>query len=183
MIYTAITPNPASLKFMVSRQLLPYGSADFPSVEDTTEAPVAKKLFDFAFVERVFIGNDFITITKEEDFQWEEVIPVVKDFLKAYFASGQPLLTGSLAEQAKPKGDPDDDETTKRIKELLDSHVRPAVAGDGGDIVYEGFEEGILKLRLQGSCSGCPSSTLTLKSGIENLMTRMVPEVKSVEAV
>ncbi len=183
MIYTAITPNPASLKFMVSRQLLPFGSADFPTVADTAEAPVAKKIFDFAFTERVFIGADFITVTKGDDFQWEEVIPVVKDFLKAYFASGQPLLIGSLAEQSKPEADPDDDEVTKKIKELLDSHVRPAVAGDGGDIVYEGFEDGILKLRMQGSCSGCPSSTLTLKSGIENLMTRMVPEVRTVEAV
>lgn len=183
MIYTAITPNPASLKFMVSRQMLPFGSADFPTVADTSEAPIAKKLFDFAFVERVFIGADFITITKGEDFQWEEVIPVVKDFLKAYFASGQALLTGSLAEQARPEADPSDDEVTRKIKELLDSHVRPAVAGDGGDIVYEGFEDGVLKLRMQGSCSGCPSSTLTLKSGIENLMTRMVPEVKTVEAV
>ncbi len=183
MIYTAITPNPASLKFMVSRQLLPHGSADFPSVEDTDEAPVARKLFDFTFVERVFIGNDFITITKTDGFQWEEIIPVVKDFLKSYFASGQPFLTGSLAEQAKPEADPADDAITQRIKELLESHVRPAVAGDGGDIVYEGFDEGILKLRMQGSCSGCPSSTLTLKAGIENLMTRMIPEVKSVVAV
>lgn len=183
MIYTAITPNPASLKFMVSRQLLPFGSADFPAVTDTTEAPVAKKLFDFAFTERVFIGADFITITKGDDFQWEEVIPVVKDFLKAYFASGQPLLTGALAEQSKPEANPDDDEVTKKIKELLDSHVRPAVAGDGGDIVYEGFDDGILKLRMQGSCSGCPSSSQTLKFNIQNLMTRMIPEVKTVEAV
>ena len=183
MIYIAITANPVSLKFIVSRQLLPHGSADFPSVEDTTEAPVARKLFDFSFVERVFIGSDFITITKGDAFQWEEVIPVVKDYLKAFFASGQPLLTGSLAEQSAPETNPDDDEITQRIKELLESHVRPAVAGDGGDIVYEGFEEGVLKLRMQGSCSGCPSSTLTLKTGIETLMTRMIPEVKSVEAV
>lgn len=183
MIYTEITPNPNSLKFIVGKVLLPSGSADFPTKEDTAEAPIAKKLFDFMFVERVFLGRDFITITKSESFQWEEVIPVVKDFLKAYLASEQEIVNGSLAEAAKPITNPEDDEITQRIKELLESHVRPAVATDGGDIVYEDFHDGVLKLRMQGSCSGCPSSTLTLKAGIENLMKRMVPEVQSVEAI
>ncbi|MEM6342269.1 MAG: NifU family protein [Bacteroidota bacterium] len=183
MIYTEITPNPASLKFVVGQILMAQGSADFPSVEETTEAPIARKLFDFKFVERVFIGQNFITITKGEDFQWEEIIPLVKDFLKAYFASGQEVITGTLAEesQAIPAGD--EDELVGRIKEVLQNYVRPAVAQDGGDIIYDSFEEGTLKLRMQGSCSGCPSSTLTLKSGIEGLMSRMVPEVKVVEAV
>ncbi|MCL4141644.1 UNVERIFIED_CONTAM: hypothetical protein GTU68_047854 [Idotea baltica] len=183
MIYTEITPNPASLKFVVGRVMLPQGSADFPDVDSTTDAPIARKVFDFRFVERVFIGYNFITITKGEDFQWEEVIPVVKDFLKAYFESGQPILEGKYLEEAAPVASVDDDDTTRRIKELLESHVRPAVAMDGGDIIYEDFQDGIVKLRLQGSCSGCPSSTMTLKSGIEGLLTRMVPEVKSVEAV
>lgn len=182
MIYTEITPNPASLKFVVDRPLMPAGSADFPTVEDTEDAPIARKLFDFRFVEGVFIGANFITITKGQDFKWEEVIPVVKDFLKAYFASNQPLLTGAYAEVPEPAAI-DEDETTRRIKELLESHVRPAVAMDGGDIIYEDFADGVLRLRLQGSCSGCPSSTLTLKQGIETLMTRMVPAVKTVEAV
>jgi NFU1 iron-sulfur cluster scaffold homolog, mitochondrial len=146
-------------------------------------SPIARRLFDFKFVSGVFVGANFITVTKGDEFQWEEVIPVVKDFLKAYFNSDQPLLTGKYAEEQEPEISADDDETTRKIKELLESHVRPAVAMDGGDIIYEDFQEGILKLRLQGSCSGCPSSTLTLKSGIENLMMRMVPEVKSVEAV
>jgi NFU1 iron-sulfur cluster scaffold homolog, mitochondrial len=183
MIYTEITPNPASLKFVLDRVLMRNGSADFPSVADTEEAPVAKKLFDFRFVERVFIGQNFITITKGDDFQWEEVIPVVKDFLKAYLKSDQPLLTGSLAEANEVIISEDEDDTTRKIKELLESHVRPAVAMDGGDIIYEDFAEGVLRLRLQGSCSGCPSSTQTLKQGIEQLMLRMVPEVKTVEAV
>jgi Fe-S cluster biogenesis protein NfuA len=183
MIYTEITPNPASLKFVVDRMLMRGGSADFPRVEDTEDAPVARRLFDLKFVNGVFVGSNFITITKRDDFQWEDVIPVVKDFLKAYFNSDQPLLTGKYAEVQEMAISEDDDEITRKIKELLESHVRPAVAMDGGDIIYENFQSGVLKLRLQGSCSGCPSSTMTLKSGIENLMTRMVPEVKSVEAV
>ena len=183
MIYTEITPNPASLKFVSTQVLLPKGSADFPDVAATEEAPLAKKLFDFAFTERVFFGANFVTITKNDDFQWEEVIPVVKDFLKNYFNSGQDIVTGSLAEAPEPAFAENEDELTKRIKDLLASHVRPAVAMDGGDIVYESFQDGVLKLRMQGSCSGCPSSTLTLKTGIEGLMSRMIPEVKSVEAV
>jgi Fe-S cluster biogenesis protein NfuA len=182
MIYTEITPNPASLKFIVPQQLLAEGSADFPTVEDAGESPLARKLFDFAFVERVFLGDRFLTITKSEDFQWEEVIPVVKDFLKGFFASGQAAVTGSLAER-ETEAPADDDELTTRIKEVLQNYVRPAVAMDGGDIIYDSYSEGTLFLRMQGSCSGCPSSTLTLKSGIEGLMARMVPEVKSVVAV
>ena len=183
MIYTEITPNPASLKFVVDRTLMRNGTADFPRVEDTEDAPIARRLFDFKFVNGVFIGANFITITKGEAFQWEEVIPVVKDFLKAYLNSDYPLLSGKYAEEQATTISADDDEITRKIKELLESHVRPAVAVDGGDIIYEDFQQGVLKLRLQGSCSGCPSSTLTLKQGIENLMMRMVPEVKSVEAV
>ncbi len=183
MIYTEITPNPASLKFVVDQTLMRNGTADFPQVEDTEDAPIARKLFDFRFVEGVFIGANFITISKGEAFQWEEIIPVVKEFLKAYFASNQPLLTGKYATEPEPVAEAEDDEITRRIKELLESHVRPAVAMDGGDIIYETFDDGVLKLRLQGSCSGCPSSTMTLKAGIEGLMTRMIPQVKSVEAV
>lgn len=183
MIYTEITPNPASLKFVVDRMLMRNGTADFPSVDDTEDAPIARRLFDFQFVQGVFFGANFITITKSDEFQWEEIIPVVKDFLKAYFKSDRPILTGKYELMNEPVVSADDDDTTRKIKELLESHVRPAVAMDGGDIIYEDFQEGILRLRLQGSCSGCPSSTMTLKSGIENLMTRMVPEVKSVEAV
>ncbi|GAB4420731.1 MAG: NifU family protein [Bacteroidia bacterium] len=183
MIFTEITPNPASLKFSVGRRLLAHGTADFPTVADTEDAPLAQKLFDFRFVERVFIGADFVTITKHSDFQWEEIIPVVKDFLRAFFNSEQPALTGKYAEAQPENLDEEGDELVRRIKELLESHVRPAIALDGGDIIYEDFQDGVLRLRMQGSCSGCPSSTLTLKAGIEGLMTRMIPEVKVVEAV
>lgn len=182
MIYTEITPNPASLKFVVDRILIKSGTADFPTVEDTEDAPIAKKLFDFRFTERVFIGKNFITISKSDDFQWEEVIPSVKDFLKAYFVSGQEILTGKYlnVEEETPE---EETEIDQRIRTILNDYVRPAVAGDGGDIIYQGFDDGIVKLKMQGSCSGCPSSTATLKVGIEGLLTRMVPEVKSVEAV
>lgn len=183
MIYTEITPNPASLKFVVGRTLMPVGTADFPDLASTEDAPIARKLFDFRFVERVFVGSNFITITKTSDFNWEEVIPAVKDFLKSYFTNNQPILTGKYAEMAEAARAEGDDEVTARIKSLLESHVRPAVAMDGGDIIFDSFDNGVVKLVLQGSCSGCPSSTMTLKSGIENLLTRMVPEVQTVEAV
>lgn len=183
MIYTEITPNPASLKFIVGRMLLPKGSADFPDESATEDAPLAAKLFNFKFVEGVFISKNFVTITKKDNFQWEEIIPVVKDYLKAYLASDQPVFTGKYQEQQQEVQQDDDDEVTKKIKSLLESHVRPAIAQDGGDIIYDSFEDGVLRLRLQGSCSGCPSSVVTLKQGIEGLMTHMVPEVKAVEAV
>lgn len=184
MIWTEITPNPASLKFVVSTPLIKNGkTADFERVEDTEEAPIARKMFDFRFVDRVFIGSNFITITKSADFQWETIIPEVKDFLKGYFASGETIVEGSLSEPPQMTVNEDDDETVKMIKELLESHVRPNVARDGGDIIFEDFEDGVVKLRMQGACSGCPASSATLKAGIEGLMTRMVPGVVSVEAV
>ncbi|TAE52719.1 MAG: NifU family protein [Bacteroidetes bacterium] len=183
MIYTEITPNPASLKFVVDRILIRNGSADFPDVSETEDAPIARKLFDFRFVDRVFVGMNFVTITKKEGFQWEEIIPLVKNYLKSFFATEQPALTGKFDVAAEEISEEEEDDLTRRIKELLDSHVRPAVAMDGGDIIYEDFHDGVLRLRMQGSCSGCPSSTVTLKRGIEGLVTRMIPEVKVVEAV
>ncbi|MEO1804252.1 MAG: NifU family protein [Bacteroidota bacterium] len=184
MIYTEITPNPTSLKFVTSTTFLRQGSADFPTVEEAGDSPLAQKLFDFAFVDRVFISANFVTVTKHDQFQWEEIIPMVKDLIKSYLASEEPVIIGKLAEQDQMAAIPeDDDEITRKIKEVLETHVRPAVAYDGGDIVYEDFVEGILKLKLLGSCSGCPSSVVTLKDGIEGLMTRLVPEVKMVEAV
>jgi len=187
MIYTEITPNPASLKFVVGQVLVPQGSVDFPDVTAADDSPLAMKLFNFRFTERVFFGKNFVTITKGDDFQWEEVIPVVKDFLKAYISSDQPIFVGQLASSlaSMETEETEDDPTVAKIKSLIESHVRPAVAMDGGDIIYQDFDEnsGTVKLLLQGSCSGCPSSTLTLKNGIEGLLTRMVPEVKVVEAI
>jgi Fe-S cluster biogenesis protein NfuA len=183
MIYTEMTPNPASLKFVTGRVLIPKGSADFPEDASREDAPIVNKLYHFAFVKSVFIGRNFITITKTDEYQWEDVIPAVKDFLKNYFESGQPVLTGPYMVEDEVSIPGDEDETVVRIKELIDSHIRPAVAMDGGDIIYDSFEEGTVRLRMQGSCSGCPSSLITLKAGIEGLLTRMVPEVKRVEAV
>jgi Fe-S cluster biogenesis protein NfuA len=187
MIYTEITPNPASLKFITGEVMVPQGSVDFPDVNAAEDSPLGLKLFNFRFVERVFFGKNFVTITKGDDFQWEEVIPVVKDFLKAYLGSDQPVFTGQLAQSlaSVEVEETEDDPTVAKIKELIESHVRPAVAMDGGDIIYQDFDHdsGTVKLMLQGSCSGCPSASLTLKNGIEGLLTRMVPEVNVVEAV
>ncbi len=181
MIYTEITPNPASLKFVTGHILIKKGTADFPDEKSVEDAPIVSKIFNFRFVESVFIGRNFITITKSPDFQWEEVIPAMKDFLKSYFESGQPILTGKyLIEEEEVI---DEGELEKKIRTIIDESVRPAVALDGGDIIYQGFDNGVVKLKLMGSCSGCPSSTITLKAGIEGLLTRMIPEVTAVEAV
>lgn len=181
MIYTEITPNPASLKFVADKVIHPSGSADFPNVDAASEAPLAAKLFEFAYVNGVFIGHNFVTVTKAAEKQWEEIIPPLKQTIKAFLESGEPVLLN--VETPAEAYDPDEDPTIRRIKQLLDENIRPAVAMDGGDITFESFQEGTVKLRLQGSCSGCPSSTMTLKMGIEGLLTRMVPEVKQVEAV
>lgn len=181
MIYTEITPNPASLKFVTGQILIKNGTADFPDASQTEDAPIVARIFNFRFVESVFIGRNFITITKGADFQWEEVIPAMKDFLKSYFNSGQPILTGKYlieSEEVTEEG-----EIEQKIRKLIDESVRPAVAMDGGDIIYQGFENGVVKLKLMGSCSGCPSAVITLKAGIEGMLTRMIPEVTSVEAV
>ena len=180
-IYTELTPNPATLKFIVDRVLLPQGTADFPSAEDAAgKSKLAERLFKYPFVQGIFIGRNFITVTKDEGSKWEDVIPVIKEDLGAYLHSGEPIVEGVETVSIEE----DDDETVKKIKTILDEQVRPAVAMDGGDIIYEGFDAGVLRLRLQGSCSGCPSSTVTLKQGIESLMKRMFPnEISSVEGV
>lgn len=180
MIYTEMTPNPASLKFVTEKALVPKGSFDYPSSESAEESPLAQKLFEFAFVEGVFIGHNFVTVTKSNDNRWEELIPPLKETLKAFLLSGQKIVN---KEWDTPEPDPEEDEVVAKIKKLLEENIRPAVAMDGGDVSFESFEDGKVKLRLQGSCSGCPSSTMTLKMGIQGLLTRMVPEVKEVEAV
>ena len=178
-IYTEITPNPASIKFVTETTILPNGTADFPSAETAGNSPLATKLFLYPFIQGVFIGRNFVTITKSEPSKWEDIIPVVKDTLKQFFQSGIPVIEGQTVEET----DETEDEIVKKIKFYLEEHVRPAVAMDGGDIIFEGFEEGTVRLKLMGSCNGCPSSTMTLKAGIQGLLTRMIPEVKSVEAI
>ncbi|HAI76473.1 MAG TPA: NifU family protein [Microscillaceae bacterium] len=187
-IYTEANPNPNSLKFVVDYMLLPEGvTFDFPDKASAAESPLAQLIFEqFGFVQRIFLMSNFITVTKDEATDWHEVAGEVKDFIKAYLMEGKPLLTKDLVnryEQSLNESDAQDTETVKKIKGILNEYVRPAVESDGGAINFHSFEDGIVKVLLQGSCSGCPSSTITLKAGIENLLKRMLPdEVKEVVA-
>jgi NFU1 iron-sulfur cluster scaffold homolog, mitochondrial len=181
MIYTEITPNPATLKFVVDKVLLKKGSADFPDAASAGGSAIAQQLYEFAFVAGVFIGHNFISVTKDESKQWEDVIPGVKTMIRNFLETGQDVLKDMPSDVVEAPVD--EPETVQRIKKLLDENIRPAVAMDGGDVLFESFEGGTVKLRLQGACSGCPSSTMTLKMGIEGLLTRMVPGVERVESV
>lgn len=182
-IYLESNPNPNSLKFVVNEMLVPEGlSFDFPDAESTSISPLAKELFTFPFVDRVFFAGNFVTITKKENIDWIEIQNTLKDYIKKY------LEAGSLIIEIKDEGEvlpiEEETETIKKIKTILEEYIRPAVEQDGGAITYHSFQDGIVKVKLQGSCSGCPSSMITLKAGIENLFTRMMPgEVKSVEAL
>ncbi|MFN8436069.1 MAG: NifU family protein [Cytophagales bacterium] len=181
-VYTESNPNPNSLKFCVEFLLLPEGqSVDFPDADSAKTSPLATDLFMFSNVKRVFISANFITITKDEASNWDDIIPILKAFIKGYLEEGKPLFYDKNT--ASSNTSEEESEIVVRIKTLLDEYVRPAVEQDGGAITFDSFNEGLVKVHLQGSCSGCPSSTVTLKQGIENLLTRLVPEVKSVEAV
>jgi Fe-S cluster biogenesis protein NfuA len=185
MIYTEATPNPASLKFVVNKVLFPNDYYEFETAEETDNAPLANALFGLVAVRTVFISNNFVTVTKADDTMWIELMPQVKDLLKEYLTAGKPVFSeGFEKTHRKPTNDvaDGDSDLEVRIKGALDRYVKPAVEMDGGAISFVSFEEGKLTLALQGSCSGCPSSTVTLKQGIENLMLRMVPEVKEVVA-
>jgi NFU1 iron-sulfur cluster scaffold homolog, mitochondrial len=181
-IYLESNPNPNSLKFVVNDMLVPDGlSFDFPDVESAEISPLAQELFSYAFVDRVFFASNFVTVTKKGDVDWLEIQNVLKNHIKQYLESGKFVI-----EIHEPEVVPsaEDSETVKKIKTILEEYIRPAVEQDGGAITYHSFQDGIVKVKLQGSCSGCPSSTVTLKAGIENLFTRMMPgEVKSVEAL
>ena len=181
-IYLESNPNPNSLKFVANEMLVPETmSFDFPDAESTAISPLAKELFAFPFVDRVFFASNFITVTKKGDVEWLEVQNTLKDFIKKYLEAGKFII-----EVNEPSDLPVEEETDaiKKIKTILDEYIRPAVEQDGGAITYHSFQDGVVKVKLQGSCSGCPSSMITLKAGIENLFTRMMPgEVKSVEAL
>ncbi len=180
-IYLEANPNPNSLKFVVNFMLMPEGvSQDFPDQESAANAPLAQELFNFPYVKRVFYMSNFVTITKDESKEWEEIKYELKDYIKAYLEAEKPLLTDAIADGNEINED--DTEAEKKIKGILDEYIRPAVEQDGGAITFHSFEEGKVKVLLQGSCSGCPSSTITLKAGIENLLKRMVPEVQEVIA-
>jgi Fe-S cluster biogenesis protein NfuA len=180
-IYLESNPNPNSLKFVVNEMLIPDGiSFDFPNAESTGNAPLAKELFEYPFVDRVFYMSNFITVTKKEDTEWLEIQNTIKDHIKNFLESGKFIIEVNEADTTTNE---EETETVKKIKNILEEYIRPAVEQDGGAITYHSFHDGIVKVKLQGSCSGCPSSMVTLKAGIENLFTRMMPdEVKSVEA-
>ncbi len=184
-IYTETSPNPNSMKFVVNYMLTPNDSTfDFPEPASALRSPLAVALFGLEYVRRVFIMNNFVTITKDENVTWDDVILELKLFLKDYLESNKPILSEKGIEEYKTEVDntENDPEIVQKIKHLLDEYVRPAVESDGGAISFHSFNEGQVKLLLQGSCSGCPSSTLTLKAGIENLLKRMLPEVTEVVA-
>ena len=179
-VYSEATPNPETMKFVFNRMIFPDQTADFPTVESTTYSPLAKNLFEFSFVQGVFIMNNFVTITRVPGVEWEEIIPIMKEFLKSYVAAGEPIVLEAPKEIIKDYGN--DNVTVAQIKEILDMYIKPAVEVDGGQISFRDFENGIVTVELRGSCSGCPSSTVTLKRGIEGMLTRLVPEVKEVVA-
>ncbi|TWT15523.1 NifU family protein [Reyranella sp. CPCC 100927] len=181
-IQTEQTPNPATLKFLPGRVVLEQGTADFPNAESAQRSPLARRLFDVDGVERVFLGSDFVTVTKTGAQDWQVMKPAVLGGIMEHFTSGEPVLRTEETADAAASAE-EDDEIVTQIKELLDTRIRPAVAQDGGDIVFHSYEDGVVYLHMQGSCSGCPSSTATLKMGIENLLRHYVPEVVEVRPV
>jgi len=184
-LYTEANPNPNSMKFVLNYLIVPENTSfDFPDAGSAAGSPLAAALFqNFSYVKRVFFMNNFLTVTKAEDVAWEDILGELKAFIRQYMEAGQPIFTTQKIDELKqePNGE-QDTETVQKIKHLLDEYVRPAVESDGGAINFHSYHEGVVKVLLQGSCSGCPSSTLTLKAGIENLLKRMVPEVKEVVA-
>jgi Fe-S cluster biogenesis protein NfuA len=181
-IYLESNPNPNSLKFVVSEMLVPEGmSFDFPDPASAKDAPLAQELFMYPFVDRVFYMSNFVTVTKKEDVEWIEIQSSLRDHIQTFLESGKLILDLKTPEERPAE---EETETIRKIKTILDDYIRPAVEQDGGAITFHSFQEGIVKVILQGSCSGCPSSTVTLKAGIENLFKRMMPEeVKGVEAL
>ena len=184
-IQTESTPNPATLKFLPGRAVMGDGEvADFPTAESGARSPLAMALFAVPEVSRVFFGSDFISVTKR-DGDWKHLKPAILGTIMEHFTSGAPLIEGAADETDEASYGEGDPEVIAQIKELIETRVRPAVAQDGGDIIFKGFDggTGIVSLHLQGSCAGCPSSTMTLKNGIENMLRHYVPEVTAVEAV
>lgn len=179
-IQTEQTPNPATLKFLPGRMVMESGTANFPSAEGASRSPLAERLFGVEGVTGVFLGSDFVTVTKEAGCEWHVLKPAILGVIMEHFTAGRPVINDEAP--ASTEGAEEDDEIVAQIKELLETRVRPAVAQDGGDIIFRGFEDGIVYLHMQGSCSGCPSSTATLKAGIENMLRHYVPEVVEVRA-
>lgn len=182
-IQTEATPNPATLKFIPGRPVLQTGTADFRSKEDASDSPLATRLFEVDGVSGVFLGSDFISVTKGEE-DWQHLKPMVLGAIMEHFmAGGDAVSAGAGNDEAGSSYDEKDEEVVSTIKELLETRVRPAVAQDGGDITFSGFRDGIVYLQMRGACSGCPSSTATLRHGIENLLKHYCPDVQEVQAV
>jgi Fe-S cluster biogenesis protein NfuA len=179
-IQTETTPNPATLKFLPGREVMAHGTANFADPAAAHRSPLAQRLFGIEGVTGVFLGNDFVSVSKAASLDWYQLKPAVLGALMEHFTQGEPVILG--ADAVDGDGEPDD-EVTAQIKELLETRVRPAVAQDGGDIIFERYEDGVVYLHMQGSCSGCPSSTATLKAGIENMLRHYIPEVVEVRAV
>jgi len=179
-IQTEATPNPLTLKFLIGQPVLETGTAFFTDVEDAGISPLALELFAVDGVTAVFLGSDFVTVTKSEDAEWESLKAPLLTTLMDFFVAKKTVM-GSAKKAVEI--DENESDLIKQIRELIDTRVRPAVAQDGGDIIFHGFEDGIVQLELHGSCSGCPSSTITLKNGIENMLKHYIPEVIAVEAV
>ena len=181
-IQTEATPNPATLKFIPGVTVLAEGAADFPTADSAGPSPLARRLFAIDGVEGVFFGTDFVTVTKGA-IEWDHLKPAVLGAIMEHFSSGEPVMEGGERQAGHAEHDGPDGEIVGQIKELLDTRVRPAVAQDGGDITFHGFEKGVVYLHMRGACAGCPSSTMTLKMGIENLLRHYIPEVTEVRPV
>lgn len=184
-IQTETTPNPSTLKFLPGEPVLGNNTAQYNNKDEAEASPLATALFAIPHVKAVFLGSDFVSVTKEDTADWNALKTEVLTTIMEHYVEGRPILKTSAPLSSIPKEEPseDDDRLTIQIKELIETRVRPAVAQDGGDIIFHSFKDGVVKLELHGACSGCPSSTITLKNGIENMLKHYVPEVESVEQV
>ncbi|HOV02776.1 MAG TPA: NifU family protein [Kaistiaceae bacterium] len=181
-IQTETTPNPATLKFLPGRNVLTGGSVDFRSAADAGVSPLATRLFEVDGVTNVFLGPDFISVTKA-DGDWQYLRPAVLGAIMEHFMSGAPVIEGEAGGSDHAEGSAEDEQMIAAIKELLDTRVRPAVAQDGGDITFHSYQQGVVFLEMRGACSGCPSATATLKNGVENLLRHFLPEIREVRAI
>ena len=189
-IQSEATPNPATLKFLPGKPVLADGVLDYRSPDAATASPLASRLFAIDGVNGVFLGQDFISVTKTDQLAWQHLKPAVLGVIMEHYMSGAPVVAGAAGTHSSAAADadaedfaPDDQEIVDTIKELIETRVRPAVANDGGDIVFRGFREGVVTLHMRGACAGCPSSTATLRNGIENMLKHYVPEVTEVRPV
>ncbi len=181
-IQTEKTPNPETLKFLPGREVMAVGTAYFPTPDAAEKSLLAQRIFNIDQVTAVFFGTDFVTVTKSPDADWMVLKPMILGAVMEHFMSGEPVIRAAAA-PPPPLADDDDDEIVQQIRELIDTRVRPAVAQDGGDIIFHGFESGVVYLYMQGACAGCPSSAITLKMGIENMLRHYIPEVTEVRAL